>query len=348
MKTPCLVRTYCILALAVLICGCASAPQTKDANEVESIAAKAKSGDAFAQYELGIRYFNGDGVQKDWVKSVKWWRKAAEQNLAAAQNALAGSQLHGYGTKKSETEACKWYALAAAQGIESAKTNLGIIKFFINPNEVPLLDFTVNSNLHGHWSLISSPENSAVIKFDLYFLTENRFAVIIKYADKNGQSLPARKDEGRYYFTGNQLYMCSDTDKEGSAPNIFSITNTQMTFYEKQGQLIFQKAGELSVSELKKMRDEISYVDKEAQYLRQLQQSETQLKRGSSPPSLLDVNPNAYGLGINSDQFGRPQTYRTQDGQKLSPIFQGGVKRDAYGLGVHSDQFGRPVHDSQP
>ena len=96
------------------------------------------------------------------------------------------------------------------------------------------------------------------------------------------------------------------------------------------------------------MRDEISYVDKEAQYLRQLQQSETQLKRGSSPPSLLDVNPNAYGLGINSDQFGRPQTYRTQDGQKLSPIFQGGVKRDAYGLGVHSDQFGRPVHDSQP
>jgi hypothetical protein len=60
------------------------------------------------------------------------------------------------------------------------------------------------------------------------------------------------------------------------------------------------------------------------------------------------VSPNAYGLGVNSDEFGRPHTYRTRDGERLSPIFQGDVKRDAYGLGVHSDQFGRPVYDSKP
>ena len=60
----------------------------------------------------------------------------------------------------------------------------------------------------------------------------------------------------------------------------------------------------------------------------------------------LQVTPNAYGLGVNSDQYGRPHQYRTQDGQVLDPIFNGGVKRDAYGLGVHMDQFGRPVYDS--
>jgi hypothetical protein len=60
------------------------------------------------------------------------------------------------------------------------------------------------------------------------------------------------------------------------------------------------------------------------------------------------VAPNAYGLGVNSDEFGRSHTYRTQDGQKLSPIFQGGVKRDAYGLGVHADEFGRAVYDGKP
>lgn len=60
------------------------------------------------------------------------------------------------------------------------------------------------------------------------------------------------------------------------------------------------------------------------------------------------ITPNAYGLGINADQYGRPQTYRTQDGQQLSPIFQGSVKPNAYGPGVGMDQFGRPVHSSSP
>lgn len=59
------------------------------------------------------------------------------------------------------------------------------------------------------------------------------------------------------------------------------------------------------------------------------------------------VTPNAYGLGVNSDEFGRPHSYRTRDGEKLSPIFQTGVKRDAYGLGVHADEFGRPVYDGK-
>ena len=58
------------------------------------------------------------------------------------------------------------------------------------------------------------------------------------------------------------------------------------------------------------------------------------------------VWPNAYGLGVNADQYGRPHTYQLQDGQQLDPTFQDGVKRNAYGLGVHQDQFGRPVYDS--
>lgn len=60
------------------------------------------------------------------------------------------------------------------------------------------------------------------------------------------------------------------------------------------------------------------------------------------------VTPDAYGLGVNADEFGRSHTYRTQEGEKLSPIFQGGVKRNAYGLGVHADEFGRAVYDGKP
>jgi hypothetical protein len=63
---------------------------------------------------------------------------------------------------------------------------------------------------------------------------------------------------------------------------------------------------------------------------------------------LLDVEPNAYGLGVNSDQYGRPHVYRTPDAAPLPGIFTDGVRRNAYGLGVHADEFGRPLRDGKP
>jgi hypothetical protein len=42
------------------------------------------------------------------------------------------------------------------------------------------------------------------------------------------------------------------------------------------------------------------------------------------------VTPNAYGLGVNADQYGRPTTYQLQNGQQLDPIFNNGVKQNAY------------------
>jgi hypothetical protein len=60
------------------------------------------------------------------------------------------------------------------------------------------------------------------------------------------------------------------------------------------------------------------------------------------------VTPNAYGLGVNADQYGRPSTYQLQNGQQLDPIFNQGVKQNVYGPGVGQDQFGRPVYNSPP
>jgi len=44
----------------------------------------AEQGDAEAQYNLGVRYANGEGVPEDYKEAVKWFRKAAEQGFAAA------------------------------------------------------------------------------------------------------------------------------------------------------------------------------------------------------------------------------------------------------------------------
>lgn len=48
---------------------------------------------------------------------------------------------------------------------------------------------------------------------------------------------------------------------------------------------------------------------------------------------------NVYGPGLHSDATGRPFTYRTDTGQKSFGV----VKPNAYGLGVGMDQFGRAV-----
>jgi TPR repeat protein len=48
----------------------------------------AEQGDADAQYNLGLMYDNGEGVEQDKFEAVKWYKKAAEQGHAEAQNNL--------------------------------------------------------------------------------------------------------------------------------------------------------------------------------------------------------------------------------------------------------------------
>ena len=40
--------------------------------------AKAEAGDAIAQYNLGVMYEKGQGVEQDFKEAVKWWQKAAD------------------------------------------------------------------------------------------------------------------------------------------------------------------------------------------------------------------------------------------------------------------------------
>ena len=55
---------------------------------MEDLQKSAEDGDAFAQYELGLSYTDGFGVEKDLTKAAEWLRKAAEQGVEGAQKAL--------------------------------------------------------------------------------------------------------------------------------------------------------------------------------------------------------------------------------------------------------------------
>ena len=48
---------------------------------IAALRAKAEAGDAVAQSNLGKKYFDGEGVPKNDVEAVKWFRIAAEQGF---------------------------------------------------------------------------------------------------------------------------------------------------------------------------------------------------------------------------------------------------------------------------
>ena len=48
----------------------------------------AAQGDADAQYNLGVLYYNGEGVPRDISKAREWFEKAAAQGDESAKAAL--------------------------------------------------------------------------------------------------------------------------------------------------------------------------------------------------------------------------------------------------------------------
>lgn len=76
--------------------------------------------DPFAQYIVGIHFFNGNGVEEDPEEAFKWFWRAAEQGECHAQYEIGiGFEMTG-----DPESAKKWYTKAAAQGHEEAKQKL--------------------------------------------------------------------------------------------------------------------------------------------------------------------------------------------------------------------------------
>src|SRR6266705_621851 len=93
-----------------------------DRKLLADIRAKAEKGDAQSQAQLGEAFgFGILGLAKDEVEAVKWYRKAAEQNLAVAQCDLGFCYGGCNGLAKDYVEAVKWYRKAAEQNYAKAQ-----------------------------------------------------------------------------------------------------------------------------------------------------------------------------------------------------------------------------------
>ena len=62
-------------------------------------------------------YYKGEGISQDYQEAFEWFRKAAEQGVAAAQNNLGFMYENGEGVSQDYQEALKWYQKAAKGGV---------------------------------------------------------------------------------------------------------------------------------------------------------------------------------------------------------------------------------------
>ena len=83
--------------------------------------AKAQDGDVDAQYNLGIMYYHGEGIQKNHDEALKWFHLSAEQGDAEAQYNLGFMYGRGEGTGKNHRASMEWFQKAASQGHEGAR-----------------------------------------------------------------------------------------------------------------------------------------------------------------------------------------------------------------------------------
>ena len=87
----------------------------------------AEQGYAKAQFNLGLIYYNGQGVSQDYTQAVQWYRKAAEQGVAQAQYNLGVMYANGQGIRQDDAQAVQWFLKAAEQGVAEAQFNLGLM-----------------------------------------------------------------------------------------------------------------------------------------------------------------------------------------------------------------------------
>jgi TPR repeat protein len=93
-----------------------------DMSELKKLA---ESGQASAQYELAVRYFDGKNTPKDIAQSVEWLKKAVAQNHVNSQLFLGGLYEAGNGVPMDTKEAASLYLKAALKESSQAQFNLG-------------------------------------------------------------------------------------------------------------------------------------------------------------------------------------------------------------------------------
>ena len=111
--------------------------------DISNIKNLAEQGDSDAQFNLGVRYANSLGVERNDVVAVKWYTLASEQGHAGALNNLGFMYVKNRGVEENFEKAAKLFKLSADQCDPYGLSNFGISIDTKNPMQA-YVAFTVS------------------------------------------------------------------------------------------------------------------------------------------------------------------------------------------------------------
>lgn len=85
----------------------------------------AESGNAEAQYKVGMAYYNGDGVLQDYKTALSWLAKSVEGNYPAAFGIVGDCFMMGKGVQQDPKQAANFYHFGAEKGDTYSKYRIG-------------------------------------------------------------------------------------------------------------------------------------------------------------------------------------------------------------------------------
>ncbi|MES1927019.1 SH3 domain-containing protein [Salinisphaera sp. T31B1] len=103
-------------------------PSDSEASQVlENARPLAEQGNANAQYNMGVLYDEGYGVEQNYDTARSWYEKAAAQNYAKAEHNLGIMYQAGHGVSADPDQAAQWFKRAAEHGEPAAQNNLAVM-----------------------------------------------------------------------------------------------------------------------------------------------------------------------------------------------------------------------------
>lgn len=107
-----------------------------------------------AQDKLAWMYQNGWGVTQDYSQAVSWFRKAAEQGNTEALASMGLMYLKGWGVPQNYDTALEWYGKAANQGSEVAVRRINSIQL-LKQNRQKIASIERNEDYPVHWTIFA-------------------------------------------------------------------------------------------------------------------------------------------------------------------------------------------------
>ena len=134
-----------LICLSLGVAGCSAGDTAQQAFEAGDYAASyrqfrplAEAGDLEAQNYLGVHYYLGLGVQRNWPEALRWYEQAAQQGEPGAQLNCGLMFQNGYGANPDIGAAFMWYYAAYRQGNAAAGRYLDILAEdnLLSPNQI--------------------------------------------------------------------------------------------------------------------------------------------------------------------------------------------------------------------